>query len=396
MNYILFGAQARDHLLPFTFLRPIADIRVGIMTIREKWEYFLKTKTSTLTEPYLAEKFPMIKEADNVLVNSSVMPNEQMVEEIGRLKPNQTLVSGETLIAHRVRAEDITNLESELLEDVEPMHTKAEFKKLYRLWDILVLNEQQIPVDYELLTKEKKSQPIPDHVRVMAPENVFVEPGARIDMAFINASEGPVYIGKDAHIMDGAILKGPVGVGEGSVVRLGAKIYGGSSIGPHSKVGGEMSSSVIFGYSNKAHDGYLGHSVIGEWCNLGADTNTSNLKNNYDNVRLWDYAEESFVNTGQMFCGTFMGDHSKCAINTMFNTGTVIGVNAQLFGSGFMRNFIPSFTWGSVSGFSTVDIDKAVEVAKRVYSRRKLDFSGMEERLLRHVYDHTFGFRRIV
>ena len=396
MNYILFGAQARDHLLPFTFLRPIADIRVGIMTIREKWEYFLQTKTSTLTEPYLAEKFPMIKEADNVLVNSSVMPNAEMVEEIGKLKPNQTLVSGETLIAHRVQAEDITNLESELLEDVEPMHTQAEFKKLFRLWDILVLNEQQIAVDYALLTKGKKSEPIPGHVRVMAPENVFVEPGARIDMAFINASEGPVYIGKDAHIMDGAMLKGPAGVGEGSVVRLGAKIYGGSSIGPYSKVGGEMSSSVIFGYSNKAHDGYLGHSVIGEWCNLGADTNTSNLKNNYDEVRLWDYAEKSFVSTGLMFCGTFMGDHSKCAINTMFNTGTVIGINTQLFGSGFMRNFIPSFTWGSVSGFTTVDIDKAVQVARRVYARRKLDFSALEERLLRHVHDHTFGYRRIL
>jgi UDP-N-acetylglucosamine diphosphorylase/glucosamine-1-phosphate N-acetyltransferase len=396
MNYILFGAQARNHLLPFTFIRPVADIRVGILTIREKWEKCLQKSTSTLTEPYLTEKYPLVKEADNVLINASVLPEPCLLEEIARLTPNQTLISGDILIAHRVRAEDIDNMGVELLEEVDPMHTRCQINKLFHLRDIVVLNEQQIEPDFKLITADRESQPLPDHVRVIRPGNVFVESGAKVDMAMINAEDGPVYIGKDAHVMDGAMIKGPVGIGEGSVVRMGAKIYAGSSIGPYSKVGGEMMSSVIFGFSNKAHDGFIGHSVIGEWCNLGADTNTSNLKNNYDEVRLWDYAEESFVNTGMMFCGTFMGDHSKCGINTMFNTGTVIGINSQLFGAGFMRNFIPSFSWGSVSGFSTFDIEKAITVAQRVYARRNKEFTAFDERILRNVYQYTLGYRKII
>ncbi len=396
MNYILFGAQARNHLMPFTFIRPIGDIRVGILTIRDKWEKLLNAKTSSLTAPYLAEKFPLVKESDNMLINASVIPDAVLIDEISRLKPNQTLISGDILIAHRVCAEDIDNLGVELLEDVDPLHTQTQIKKLFQLRDIVVLNEQQIEPDFHLITNGRESQPIPEYVQVMKPENVFIEPGAKLDMAMINASEGPVYIGKDVHIMDGALIKGPVGIGTSSVVRMGAKIYEGSSIGPHCKVGGEMMSSVIFGYSNKAHDGFLGHSVIGEWCNLGADTNTSNLKNNYDEVRLWDYAEESFVNTGMMFCGTFMGDHTKCGINTMFNTGTVIGVNAMIFGAGFMRNFIPSFSWGSVSGFTTFDIDKAIQVARRMYARRKIEFSGIEEKILRSIFQHTLGYRNIL
>ena len=396
MNYILFGAQARNHLLPFTFLRPVADIRVGMLTIREKWERLLGAKTSTLTEPYLVDKYSMVRESDNMLINASVIPEPALIEEIGKLEHNQTLISGDILIAHRVRSEDIDNLGVDILEDVEPMHTQSKIKKLFQLRDIVALNEQQIEPDYKLVTAGRESAPIPDHVRVMNPENVFIEPGAILDMAMINASKGPVYIGKEAHIMDGALIKGPVGIGEGSVVRMGAKIYEGSSVGPYCKVAGEMMSSVIFGYTNKAHDGFLGHSVIGEWCNLGADTNTSNLKNNYDEVRLWDYAEESFVNTGMMFCGTFMGDHTKCGINTMFNTGTVIGVNAMIFGAGFMRNFIPSFSWGSVSGFTTFNIDKAVRVARRMYARRNKEFTVIDEQILKNVFDHTLGYRKIL
>ena len=275
------------------------------------------------------------------------------------------------------------------------METKAPFLKLSYLWDIIMLNDQAIIDDFELITKGRKSQPLGDHVRVIKPEHIFVEEGAIIEMAFINASDGPVYIGKDAQIMDGAMLRGPLAVGAYSKVRMGAKIYPGSSIGPHCKVGGEMSHSVIFGYTNKAHDGFLGHSVIGEWCNLGADTNTSNLKNNYSEVRLWDYAENSFVDTSLQFCGTFMGDYSKCGINTMFNTGTVIGVNAQIFGAGFMRNFIPSFSWGSVAGFSNVNIDNAVQIASRVHGRRGLEFGPVDESILRNVYDQSFAHRRV-
>ncbi len=395
MNYILFGDQSRTHLLPFTFIRPLADIRIGILTLREKWEVYLQKKTSTLTEEYLSEKYPMHREDDNVLINSSVFPNASLIKEIGQLKPNQTLISGELLIAHRLRARDIDNLDAELLEAVEPMETSAELVTLSWLMDIVSLNGQAIRNDFDLITKGRKSQAIPAYVQVHAPENVFIEEGASLGFCMINASEGPVYIGKNATIMDGALIRGPMALGEGSTIKMGAKIYGDTSIGPNCKIGGEVISSVVFGNSNKPHDGFLGHSVLGEWCNLGSDTNTSNLKNNYDEVRLWDYAENSFVRTGSQFCGTFMGDHSKCGINTMFNTGTVIGVNAQIYGAGFMRNFIPSFSWGSVSGFTTVDIDKAVETARRVYARRARVFDPLDERILRYVFEQTLRYRKI-
>lgn len=395
MNYILFGDQTRNHLLPFTFIRPIADIRVGILTIREKWEHFLGKKTSTLTEEYLSLRYPLIKQADNVLINANVFPSAGLIREIGMLKNNQTLVSGDVLIAHRLSDKDIETLDESTHEGIEPVQTKTSVIKLSNLWDIVSLNKQAIVDDYELITRGRQSQPVPGHVRISGAENVFVEEGATIEMAFINATEGPVYIGRNALIMDGAMLRGPLSVGEGSAVKMGAKIYAGSTIGPHSKVGGEMVETVIFGYSNKAHDGFLGHSVIGEWCNLGADTNASNLKNNYDHVRLWNYAENSFVNTGLQFCGLFMGDYSKCGINTMFNTGTVVGVYALIFGTGFMRNFIPSFSWGSVAGFSNVDIDKAVQLAHRVHARRGLEFSNEDEAILRNVYSQSFAHRRM-
>ncbi len=394
MNYILFGDQTRTHLLPFTFTRPLADIRVGILTMREKWEMILSAKTSSLTEAYLSEKFPLVKQADNVLINSSVFPDSNMVEEISRLEPNQTLVSGDVLIAHRLRESDIDNMDVDLLDAVIPMETSSPLVKLANLWDIITLNGQAIRADFKLITRGRKSQAVPDHARIANAGEVFIEEGAILENVIINASEGPVYIGREARVLDGAIIRGPVAICEGSVIRLGAKIYGNSTIGPYSKIGGEMTDSVVFGYSNKTHDGFLGHSVIGEWCNLGADTNTSNLKNNYDEVRLWDYAENSFVSTGLQFCGTFMGDHSKCGINTMFNTGTVVVVNAQVFGSGFMRNFIPSFTWGSVSGFSTVDIVKAIDVARRVYARRGKVFDKADEQIMRYVFSQTQGYRK--
>lgn len=393
MNYILFGDQTRNHLLPFTFTRPIADIRVGILTIREKWENLLNAKTSTLTEEYLNMKYPLIKEADNILINSSILPDQTLIQELHRLSPNQTLITGDTIIALRLKAEDIENLDWDVLDSVSPLQTKATPRKINYLWDLIELNEECIRSDYKLLTQGRKSQPIPDWVRVTAAENVFVEAGAILENVILNASEGPIYIGKDAQIMDGAILRGPLAVGEDSKIRMGARIYGATSIGPFCKVGGEVSHSIIFGYSNKAHDGFLGHSVIGEWCNLGADTNTSNLKNSYENVRLWDYQEESFVKTDLQFCGTFMGDHSKCGINTMFNTGTVVGVGSQVFGSGFMRNFIPSFSWGSVAGFSVHNIDKSINIAKRVYARRNLEFTSVDEDIMRYIYNKTLNFR---
>ncbi len=395
MNYILFGDQARTHLLPFTFIRPLADIRVGILTLREKWEMLLQAKTSSLTVDYLSGKFPLVKKEDNILINSSVFPTSDLVQEISQLTHNQTLVSGELLIAHRLRDCDIDNLDGEILDAVTPLETKSEIRKLSHLWDIITMNGTSIAEDYKCLTQGRKSQPIPSHVHVTAPENVFLEEGVTLEHVFINASLGPVYIGQDAIVMDGAMIRGPVSVGRGSTILMGAKIYGNTTIGPYCKVGGEVNSSVIFGYSNKSHDGFLGHSVIGEWCNLAADTNTSNLKLDYDEIRLWDYAEESFVRTGLQNCGTFMGDHTKCGINTMFNTGTVIGISAQVFGTGFMRNFIPSFTWGSVAGYHTVKIDKAIHTARMVYKKRNRELTRHDEDILRHVFEHTFSYRNI-
>lgn len=402
MNYILFGDQARTHLLPFTYIRPLADIRIGMLTIREKWEWHLQAKTSSLTVDYLSKKYPLVREADNVLINSSVFPSAGLIAEILQLTPNQTLVSPapdssseDILIAHRLQAEDIDNLDADLIDSVEPMETAQNIRKVSHLWDIVSMNREELAHDFAILTKGRQGMPIPAHVRTTAPENIFIEEGAVIEHAIINASEGVVYIGRDAHIMDGAMLRGPLAIGEGTVIRMSSKLYGNTSIGPHCKIGGEITDSVIFGYANKAHDGFLGHSVVGEWCNLGADTNVSNLKINMDTVRLWDYEEESFVQTNLQHCGAYIGDFTKCGINTMFNSGTVIGISAQIFGTGFMRNFIPSFTWGSVAGVDTVRIEKAIKTAEMVCARRNVVFTDEDAAILRHVSEQTTALRRL-
>ncbi len=394
MNYILFGDQTRNNLLPFTFTRPISDIRVGIRTIREKWENALNTKISSLTENYLNEKYPIVKKEDNILINGRFLPDQKLLKEIHELKPNQTLVVDETIIALRLKAKDIDTFDFDSSEAVSPLITSSKPTSINNLWDIFVLNKKAISDDFLALTKDKKSKDIPSSVQVTKPENVFIEEGAKVENIIINASEGHVFIAKGAHIMDGSIIRGPVAICEGATVKSGAKIYGNTTIGPYSKVAGEITDSVFFGYSNKAHDGFLGHSVIGEWCNLGANTTTSNLKNNYETVRIWNYNENSFIETGLQFCGTFMGDHSKCGINTMFNTGTVVGVSANIFGTGLMRNFIPSFTWGSASGFTDFELDKATKLAEKVYKRRNKEFDKLDENILKSIYNQTFNYRK--
>lgn len=392
MSYILFGDQARDHLLPFTFTRPLADIRMGILTMREKWEKYLGGKTFTLTQDYLAQRFPLVKGADNLLINASIFPNPEIVKKIFALNFDQTLVSGDILIAHRVKESDIEKelTDPGVAESIEPVEYEGEVMKLAHLWDMLRFLTVAIEQDYSLLTQGRKGLPIPSHVKAIAPDKIFIEEGAKIEMAILNASEGPIYIGKNAHIMDGAILRGPVSIGNHSTIKMGAKIYGSTAIGPNCKVGGEVTNSLIFGYSNKAHDGFMGHSVIGEWCNIGADTNTSNLKNNYSEIRLWSFVDQAFVNTRQSFCGTFMGDYAKCGINTMFNSGTVVGVAAQIFGAGYMRNFVPSFAFGGPSGFTRVEIEKVIATEKLTHARRGMPLSAEEEDVLRFLFEtHT-------
>jgi len=387
MNYIMFDDQGRNNLLPLTFMRPIADIRIGILTVREKWENYLKTKTSSLTEAYLSPKFPIVKNNENILINGSVCPSTRLVNEIKKLKPNQALVTKETIIALHLGAQDLDDSGEMDISGIEEIEMSYEPMKINETWEIFSKNGEALISDFKLLTSKRKSEKLSLTNRILGEENIFVEKGAKVEFAILNATTGPIYIGKDTEIMEGAIIRGPFALCDHAVVKMGAKIYGPTTIGPYSKVGGEINNSVIFGYSNKAHDGFLGHSVIAEWCNLGADTNNSNLKNSYDDVKLWNYPQKTFIETGLKFCGLIMGDHSKTGINTMFNTGTVVGVNVNVFGSGFQRQFIPSFSWGgNTQGFKIYDIKKATEVAEKVYARRNKIFDEKEKEILNNLF----------
>lgn len=385
MNYILFDGAVRNALLPFTFTRPVADIRIGILTIREKWETFLGSTTTTITEEYLADKYPMVEMEQNIMINAAYTPNYELVELISNLQPMQAVVKGEDIIAFYSE-----NSQEEVdFDEYELIDFEGETLTIEHSWDIFQKNDQAIRNDFELLTEDRTSQPIPRSVNVIAPENIFIEEGAKLEFVTLNASTGPIYIGKDAEIMEGSVIRGPFALCEHAQVKLATKIYGATTVGPHSRVGGEVNNSVLFAYSNKGHDGFLGNSVLGEWCNIGADSNNSNLKNNYESVKLWDYETERFVNTGLQFCGLMMGDHSKCGINTMFNTGTVVGVSANIFGSGFPRNYIPNFTWGGAQGTQVYLTKKAFETAKIVMSRRNIEFTEQEAAILQHVFDET-------
>lgn len=389
MNYILFDGPFRDQLLPFTYTRPVAEIRVGILSIREKWEKFLGYATSTVTEEHLVEKWPMVELEENIMINASYLPTESLVEQIKALKQNQAIVDGDNLVAFFVNEDQDFDIDV-----FEKIALKNECLVISHTWAIFSKNAQAIAEDFDLLTKGRTSAKIPTSVHCIHPERIFVEEGAQINFASLNAADGPIYIGENAEIMEGATVRGPFALCAHSTLKMQAKIYGGTTIGPYSKAGGEINNSVIFGYSNKGHDGFLGNSVLGEWCNIGADSNNSNLKNNYAEVRLWDYAKQGFAKTGLTFCGLMMGDHSKCGINTMFNTGTVIGVSANIFGSGFPRNFVPSFSWGGHKGMTTYKTNKAFEVAEIVMKRRNIEFGNEDKAILDHVFEETASFRK--
>jgi len=390
MNYILFDGSARSQLLPFTYTRPVADLRVGILTIREKWEKMLGYTTSSVTEDYLVDKFPMVEFNDNIFINASIIPSENIVKMIKSLTENNAIFLDNEPLAFFAKKDQEVNFDTYNVTD----YSFKDIIKIENTWDIFKLNGEAIDRDFQLLTSGRDSQPIPDSVVVFNEQQIFIEEGAVLPLCSLNATEGPIYIGKDSEIMEGALIRGPFALCNNATVKMGAKIYGPTTIGPHSKIGGEINNCVIFGYSNKGHDGFLGNSVLGEWCNLGADTNNSNLKNNYAEVRLWDYETERFAKTGLQFCGLMMGDHSKCGINTMFNTGTVIGVSANVFGSGFPRNFIPSFSWGGYSGMITYKTVKAFEVAKVVMERRNELFTEIDRQILEYIFEETKRWRR--
>ncbi|TWO31954.1 glucose-1-phosphate thymidylyltransferase [Seonamhaeicola sediminis] len=390
MNYILFDGPSRNNLLPFTYTRPVADIRVGILTIRQKWETYLDTTTTTVTEDYLSDKFPMVEMDKNVMINASYLPNLELVEMIRNLEENQAVFKGEDVIAFYSKEgqEDID------FNTYEAIEFEDDCLKIEHTWDIFSKNGEAIHEDFDLITKDRKSKPIPETTVAFHSDNIFIEEGAKLPLCSLNAEKGPIYIGKNTEIMEGSMIRGPFALCENAIVKMAAKIYGPTTIGPHCKVGGEVDNCVIFGYSSKGHDGFLGNSVLGEWCNLGADTNTSNLKNNYAEVRLWNYDTKGFAKTGLQFCGLIMGDHSKAGINTMFNTGTVVGVSANIFGSGFPRNFVPSFSWGGSSGYTTFLTKKVFEVTRVVMARRNIEFTEQDKQILEYVFEETKQFRR--
>ena len=394
-NIILFDSDVRDRLLPLTFTRPVCELRVGILTIKEKWEKWLNGKASYITQDYLSTKFPIQISDVNYVINGAVMPSVQLCRLIEQLEINEALLEDGELIATKLDERQFENLMNDTeIEELQGFDVEdTAYLKIEELTDIYKLNDQAIRDDFTLLTKNRTSQPLSATNQVLGRENIFVELGAKVECAILNASNGPIYIGANTEIMEGAIVRGSLALCEGAKIKLGAKLYGGNTIGPYSKVGGEINKAVIIGYSSKAHDGYLGSSVIGEWCNIGADSNISNLKNNYSEVKLWSYTQERFIGTGQQFCGMIMGDHSKSAINTMFNSGTVVGVSANIFGAGFQRNFIPSFSWGGPKGHKTYKLDKVFETAELVMQRRNLVLTEEDRKILTRVMHKTAKHR---
>ena len=385
MNIVLFDEEnVWRNLLPLTFTRPISKIRIGILSIDEKWkQHFKKAEISYLSFPHLNAIYPTKLAEDNYFINGSVVPNGSIPKQVKSLKQNEGLAYKGVLIAFNgseaaLRAFNIS-------KTIEATGNVMFVKNVY---DNFKYNGECIKADFDLITKGRRSKVIGKTVTVIGNKKlVFIEQGASINASVLNTTGGPIYIAKDAEVMEGCMIRGPFALGEHSALKMSAKVYGPTTIGPHSKVGGEVNNSVIFGYSNKAHDGFLGNSVVGEWCNLGADTNNSNLKNNYGNVKLYNYLQQKPVDTGMQFCGLIMGDYSKTGINTMLNTGTVVGVAANIYGAGFPPTHIPSFSWGGAEGFETYQSEKLFETSAKVFERRGLEFGDKEKKMLNAVFD---------
>ncbi len=395
-NIILFDPDTRDQLLPLTFTRPVSEIRVGIMTISEKWAAYFGSPVSYITQDYLSDKFTIDISDDNWVINGAVLPNPQLCKRIGELNNNEAFqVNGELIAARLDRLQFQNLMEDNEIEELVGFELEDTiFDTINHVWDIFTLNNKAIHDDFKLLTEGRTSAPLSKTNQIVGDASlIFLEEGAKVECAILNTQKGPIYIGKNAEIMEGCAIRGPLAMCEHSLLKMGAKIYGATTLGPHCKVGGEVNNAVLFGYSSKAHEGYLGNSVIGEWCNIGADTNTSNLKNTYEEIKLWDYTKNSFAKTGLSFLGLIMGDHSKCGINTMFNTGTVIGVSANIFGAGFPRNFLPSFSWGGPQSYETYDIKKAFHTAERVMARRDMTLTEDDREILTHIFGITAQYR---
>ena len=391
MNIVLIDLDKDwKNFLPLTFTRPISELRIGILTIKEKWERLLGAKAYYLTQDYLQEKYPLKLESQNIVINSTLLPNNQIINEIKQLPDNTIFTNNGQLLFGKVTKEKFDPANLLKLQTAE---FDGEIWQIQYPWDIFLENERAIEQDFKLITQNRKSQKLSHTNIVFEPERIFVEPGAWVEGSILNPNGGYIYIGRDSTIMEGTTIRGSLALCEHSVIKMQAKIYGATTFGPYSKVGGEVSNSVIIGYSNKAHDGFLGNAVLGHWCNLGADTNNSNLKNNYSEVKVWNYTQERFIRSGHQFVGLFMGDHSKTGINTMLNTGTVVGVSANIFGAGYPRNFIPSFSWGGYQGFTVYRLEKALDTAGRVMIRRQKQLTETDKKILSHIFKITEKYR---
>ncbi len=397
MHIILFDDAVRYSLLPFTHTRPVADIRCGILTMRERWERVLgATGSATCTEAYLRELFPLSAGTDHLLVNAAVFATRELADAALSLEPGHAIVQRGVVLA--ARRTDVPELSFEALPGILSSLPAREWAdtvvhRLEHIWDIFSKNDFAIRYDFKLLTAGRTSAPVPDYVTLSGPGDLFIEAGAVLRPCIINTETGPVYIGRDAEVMEGCLLRGPVALCDHAVLKMGTKIYGATTLGPGCKAGGEISNVVFFANSNKGHDGFVGNAVIGEWCNLGADTNCSNLKNNYGEVKIWNEYNNKSVTTGLQFCGLLMADHAKCGINTMFNTGTVAGVSCNVFGGGFPEKFIPSFSWGGSDGMATYAFDRAMDTARRMMMRRNIELTDADIRMYRHVFEQTQGQR---
>lgn len=391
MNIILFD-QHKKNLLPFTYTRPIADFRCGIITLKEKWEKRIVNATiSYLTDDYLSEKFVCNYANENYYVSGNILANDHLVRAIKALEEGQYL-SDESNRLIALKTSKKLSLSEVSTEGLEAVYFEDSYDKIENVWDIFVLNAEAIEQDFNLLTKGRNSEPL-DNTNTHIGNRLFIEEGAKVQAAILNSTSGPIYIGKNAEVMEGTVVRGGLALCESATLKLSSKIYGATTVGPHSKVGGEVNNSVIFGYSNKGHDGFLGNSVLGEWCNLGADTNVSNLKNNYASIKLWNYEKGGFKDSGRQFCGMMMGDHSKSGINTMFNTATVVGVSANVYGGGFPRSFIPSFAWGGAEKWMTFRFEKAMEVAEKMMERRGIVLGEIDRAILKSVFEQSAIYR---
>jgi UDP-N-acetylglucosamine diphosphorylase/glucosamine-1-phosphate N-acetyltransferase len=393
MGTILFDDQFRANLLPLSYTRPVSEFRVGILTIAEKWQHYLNSEISYLTEDYLQDKYPLEIGAQNLLINSAICPDKDLLEAIAGIKEGEGLFDNQLLIAVRLNEAAAKEFKMNNLSSYKRVDYTNPIIRIAFPENIFSLNDHELRKDFELLTKGRKSA-ILSNTNIVLGDQVFVEEGVDAECSTFNSKLGPIYLGRGSLVMEGCHIRGSFALCEGAVLKMGAKIYGMTTIGPHSKAGGEINNSVIFANSAKGHEGYLGNSVLGEWCNIGADSNNSNMKNNYAEVRLWDYSTESFRRTGLQFCGLVMADHAKCAINTMFNTGTVVGVSANLFGSGFPRNFVPDFSWGGNHGLEVYSLKKMFDTAMKVYARRDTEFNEMEQNILTHIFGLTEKYRR--